>query len=126
VILINPGYTGPGCYLPLPKVIAACNPSLKRYLIILMQLITVLISRNPSLSFFVTPDFNYLSKVLNDFADKMAFRTGGLDGIKKAIRSENTGTCVFSSGLQLSGTFTEVIEKNGEPVIFEDFRSHEP
>ena len=70
----------------------------------------------PQPQLFVTPDFDTLTNVLNEFADKMAFRKGGLDGIKKAIRSENTGTCVYSSGLQVSGTFTEVIEKHGEPV----------
>ena len=71
----------------------------------------------PQPQLFVTPDFDTLSRVLNEFAGNMAFRRGGLEGIKKAIRSENTGTCVFSSGLQVSGTFTEVLEKNGNPVF---------
>ena len=70
----------------------------------------------PQPQLFVTPDFDSLIRVLNEFADTMAFRKGGLDGIKKAIRSENTGTCVYSSGLQVSGTFSEVMEKDGEPV----------
>jgi len=70
----------------------------------------------PQPQLFVTPDFDTLTRVLEEFADTMAFRTGGLEGIRKAILSENTGTCVYSSGLQVSGTFTEVIEKNGEPV----------
>jgi phenylalanine-4-hydroxylase len=47
----------------------------------------------------------------------MSFKKGGLEGIQKAIRSEATATCVYSSGLQVSGTFTEVIDKNGEPVF---------
>lgn len=71
----------------------------------------------PQPQLFVTPDFDTLTRVLNEFTDTMALRTGGLDGIKKAIRSENTGTCVYSSGLQVSGTFSEVIEKSGEPVF---------
>ena len=65
---------------------------------------------------FVTPDFDTLSGVLNEFADTMAYRKGGLEGIRKAIHSEDTATVVFSSGLQVSGTFTELLEKNGEPV----------
>ena len=70
----------------------------------------------PQPQLFVTPDFETLSKVLNEFADTMALRKGGIEGVKKAIRSENTATVVFSSGLQVSGTFTEVIERAGEPV----------
>jgi phenylalanine-4-hydroxylase len=70
----------------------------------------------PQPQLFVTPDFETLHRVLEEFIDTMALRRGGLEGIRKAIRSENTGTVVFSSGLQVSGTFTEVLEKNGEPV----------
>ncbi len=70
----------------------------------------------PQPQLFVTPDFDTLTSVLEEFANTMGFRKGGLDGIKKTIRSEATATCVFSSGLQVSGTFTEVLEKNGKPV----------
>jgi phenylalanine-4-hydroxylase len=38
----------------------------------------------------------------------MALRNGGTDGVMKAIESGYTGTCVFSSGLQVSGTFQEM------------------
>lgn len=65
---------------------------------------------------FVTPDFETLNSVLEEFADTMAIRRGGLYGIQLAIQSENTATCVYSSGLQVSGTFTHVIEKDGIPV----------
>ncbi len=70
----------------------------------------------PQPQLFITPDFETLNKVLDTFADTMAVRRGGLYGIKQAIRSSNTGTCVYSSGLEVSGTFTRVIEKYGEPV----------
>ncbi len=65
---------------------------------------------------FVTPDFDHLVTVLNQFADQMALRKGGLVGIQQAIASKNTATCVYSSGLQVSGTFTEVITEKEEPV----------
>ena len=70
----------------------------------------------PQPQLFVTPDFDTLTRVLEEFADTMALRKGGVEGIKKAIRSEATATCVYSSGLQVSGTFTEVLEKKGKPV----------
>jgi len=72
----------------------------------------------PQPQLFVTPDFDTLTRVLEEYAGTMGLRKGGLEGIRRAIRSEATGTCVLSSGLQVSGTFTEVIDKNGEPVFF--------
>jgi phenylalanine-4-hydroxylase len=65
---------------------------------------------------FVTPDFENLNAVLDEFAGKMALRVGGKHGLEKAIASENTATLVYSSGLQVSGTFTEAIYQNDLPV----------
>ncbi|MFC2102764.1 aromatic amino acid hydroxylase [Bacteroidota bacterium] len=70
----------------------------------------------PQPQLFVTPDFETLSRVLEEFAYTMALRTGGVNGIRKAIASEYTATCEYSSGLQVSGIFTRVIEKNNKPV----------
>jgi phenylalanine-4-hydroxylase len=67
----------------------------------------------PQPQLFVTPDFETLLNVLEEFAGTMALRKGGLDGVKKAVMSEDTATCVYSSGLQVSGTFTDVIEYEG-------------
>ena len=66
---------------------------------------------------FVTPTFQNLIDVLETFADTMSFRVGGSYGLKKAIKSKNTCTIVYSSGLQVSGTFTDFIPgENNEPV----------
>jgi phenylalanine-4-hydroxylase len=65
---------------------------------------------------FVTPDFAHLSKVLEEFADTMALRKGGMDGISKAIDSGNTATVVLSSGIQISGTFTSVKTHGSMPA----------
>jgi phenylalanine-4-hydroxylase len=65
---------------------------------------------------FVTPDFENLNTVLGQFADTMAIRIGGKHAVEKAIASGNTATCVYSSGLQVSGTFTEAIYKGGSPI----------
>lgn len=70
----------------------------------------------PQPQLFVTPDFQHLSTVLNEFADQMALRTGGLEGIMKAIQSGNTATLEYASGLQVSGTFTHVEIHNGQAI----------
>ena len=73
----------------------------------------------PQPQLFVTPDFAYLSEVLEEFANKMALRTGGISGIKKVIQSNALGTIELSTGLQISGIFTTVIEQDGKPVYFQ-------
>ena len=67
---------------------------------------------------FVTPTFQNLIDVLETFADTMSFRKGGTYGLQKAIDSKNTCTAVYSSGLQVSGTFTEVlVNELNEPIF---------
>ena len=73
----------------------------------------------PQPQLYVTPDFAQLSSVLEEFANKMALRTGGLSGIKKLITSNNLGTVELSTGLQISGVFTNVIENEGKPVYIQ-------
>ncbi len=63
---------------------------------------------------FVTPDFQNLITVLEQFANTMSFRRGGAYGLQKAIDSKNTCTAVYSSGLQVSGTFTAFEQYQGE------------
>ncbi len=70
----------------------------------------------PQPQLYVTPDFAYLSLVLEEFANKMALRTGGLSGIEKLIQSNALGTIELSTGIQISGIFTNVIENQGKPV----------
>ncbi len=71
-------------------------------------------TRQPQL--FVTPDFKTLMSVLDEYANTMALRVGGIEGILKAIDSNNTGTCTYSSGLQVSGTFTDIIINQEQAV----------
>ena len=73
----------------------------------------------PQPQLFVTPDFAHLSLVLEEFANTMALRTGGLESIKKLINSKNLGTIELSTGIQISGDFIKVIEHNGHPVYFQ-------
>ncbi len=73
----------------------------------------------PQPQLYVTPDFAHLSLVLEEFANTMALRTGGLEGLNKLINSKNIGTIELSTGLQISGEFSRVIEHQGEPMYFQ-------
>ena len=68
----------------------------------------------PQPQLFVTPDFAHLSLVLEAFANTMALRTGGPEAVKKLIHSKALGTIELSTGLQISGIFTDFIEHDGK------------
>ncbi len=70
----------------------------------------------PQPQLFVTPNFAHLSQVLEDFANTMALRTGGLSSVQKLIDSKALGSIELSTGIQISGQFNSLIEHNGEPV----------
>jgi phenylalanine-4-hydroxylase len=65
---------------------------------------------------FVTPDFGHLNAILEQFADTMAFRRGGLGGLSKAHASANVATFQYSSGLQVSGVVSEVLADGDAPI----------
>ena len=73
----------------------------------------------PQPQLFVTPNFAHLSLVLEQFANKMALRIGGLSGIQKLIDSKSLGTIELSTGIQVSGVFTNVIQDNNKPVYIQ-------
>lgn len=73
----------------------------------------------PQPQLFVTPDFAHLSLVLEEFANKMALRTGGLSGVQKLINSNALGTVELSTGVQISGVFSNVIESEGKPIYLQ-------
>lgn len=73
----------------------------------------------PQPQLYVTPDFAHLNSVLEEFANTMALRTGGLTGIQKLIQSNALGTIELSTGIQVSGVFTNVIAENNKPVYLQ-------
>jgi phenylalanine-4-hydroxylase len=70
----------------------------------------------PQPQLYVTPDFAHLSTVLEEFANTMAIRKGGPKSVKKLIDSKALGTIELSTGLQISGVFTNVIEHEDKTV----------
>ena len=72
----------------------------------------------PQPQLYVTPDFAYLMKVLEEFASTMAVRKGGWRGLQKLINSKQIGTIELSTGLQVSGVFTRMIQNEDNEVIY--------
>ncbi|HBK72179.1 MAG TPA: aromatic amino acid hydroxylase [Flavobacteriaceae bacterium] len=72
----------------------------------------------PQPHLFVTPNFAHLSFVLEEFANKMALRKGGLNGVKQLIGSKNLGTIELSTGIQISGVFSRVIDNGSLKIAY--------
>ncbi|MBT2564462.1 aromatic amino acid hydroxylase [Pedobacter sp. ISL-68] len=72
----------------------------------------------PQPQLFVTETFQNLIDVLETFANTMAFRKGGTESIMKAIACKNVATAVCSSGLQVSGVFTDIGVGTKDEVTF--------
>lgn len=72
----------------------------------------------PQPQLFVTETFQNLIDVLEQFADTMAFRLGGTESIMKAIACKSVATAVYSSGLQVSGVFTDIGINAADEVTF--------
>lgn len=78
----------------------------------------------PQPQLYVTPNFPYLMEVLEEFANTLSVRTGGAEGLKRLIKSETVGSVELSTGLQVSGIFSKVIENNKGEVVF--FKTYGP
>lgn len=72
----------------------------------------------PQPQLFVTETFQNLIDVLETFANTMAFRVGGAESVMKAIACKNVATAVYSSGLQVSGVFTDIGLNADDEVTF--------
>ncbi len=72
----------------------------------------------PQPQLYVTPNFAHLSLVLEEFANTMALRKGGLTGVQKLINSKQLGTIELSTGIQISGIFTKLLTNENGKISF--------
>jgi phenylalanine-4-hydroxylase len=114
--LDNPKIYGAGLLSSIGESVSCLEPEVKKipYTLDAQNVAFDITTTQPQL--FVTEDFEQLGRVLEEFASRMAFRVGGLEGVRKAIDCNNTTTCEYSSGLQVSGTFTDVLTDGDTPI----------
>jgi phenylalanine-4-hydroxylase len=115
--LENPKIYGAGLLSSIGESVSCLESQVKKipYSIDAMNQAFDITTKQPQL--FVCRNFEHLKDVLEEFASKMAYQVGGLEGINKAIECANVATCQYSSGLQVTGVFDEVIvDKNKTPI----------
>jgi phenylalanine-4-hydroxylase len=116
--LENPKIYGAGLLSSIGESVSCLESEVKKipYSIDAMNVPFDITTKQPQL--FVCRDFQHLKNVLEEFASKMAYQVGGLEGINKAIECNNVTTCEYSSGLQVSGVFTEVLTDEKKQPIY--------
>ncbi len=68
----------------------------------------------PQPQLFVARDFAHLTSVLHEFSETMAFRTGGISGLEKAVAAQTVCTVELDSGIQFSGVVQSFRDTNGD------------
>src|SRR5436305_4347072 len=99
----NPKIYGAGLLSSIGESVSCLEPEVRKipYSIDAINYAFDITTKQPQL--FVCRDFEHLKDVLEEFASRMAYHVGGLEGINKAIECKNTATCEYLSGLQVSG-----------------------
>jgi len=114
--LEKPKIYGAGLLSSIGESVSCLEPHVTKipYSIDAMNQAFDITTRQPQL--FVCRDFEHLKDVLEEFASKMAYSVGGLEGVNKAVECANVTTCQYSSGLQVTGVFDEVIVDGKTPI----------
>ena len=65
---------------------------------------------------FVTQNFKYLVKILNQLSEQMSYKIGGIKGLDAAIKAKTVCTIEIDKTLQISGIFEKYIKQNNKLV----------
>ncbi len=114
----NPKIYGAGLLSSIGESLSCLEPAVQKipYSLDAQHTAFDITTKQPQL--FVTPDFEHLADVLEQFAAGMAFSTGGMSGLSKAIECGRVATVVYSSGLQVSGVVAEAKSHDGDQPVF--------
>lgn len=66
----------------------------------------------PQPQLFVTESFQKLTDLVLEYAETMAFKRGGKEGVAKALQAKSVTTIQLETGLQVSGVLTDAPMKN--------------
>jgi phenylalanine-4-hydroxylase len=67
---------------------------------------------------FVAESFDQLLEAVETLKGRMAWVRGGTEGLLTALNAGHTGTFELSSGLQVSGTVTEVLQDDAGTAVY--------
>lgn len=70
---------------------------------------------------FVAKSFADLSKVLHQLEERLAFKKGGVEGMRIAQRAATVNTVELNSGLQISGKLAEIVTSTSGEALYYKF-----
>jgi len=112
----NPQIYGAGLLSSIGESVGCMQDDVKKIPYNLDAMNTDFDITKPQPQLFVTPSFEHLSNVLNQFADTMALRRGGVYGLNLAKDSRLVSTAVYSSGLAVTGLLSDFkTDQTGNP-----------
>lgn len=76
----------------------------------------------PQPQLYVTPDFKTLYRVLEEFAQQMAYRQGGIKSLEKIKIARTVNTVQLKSGLQISGELKDFLSDSGGNLAYLQFQ----
>lgn len=75
----------------------------------------------PQPQLFVSPNFQLLQEALSELGNRMAYKTGGREGLLKAIQCKTVTTVVLDTGIQISGILQKFLENKQKQPIYMSF-----
>jgi phenylalanine-4-hydroxylase len=118
--LERPKIYGAGLLSSLGESYHCLNPSVKKipFSIECTQVSYDITRPQPQL--FVAKDFQSLKDALEELANQMAFRQGGVEGLNKAVQASTVSTVQFETGIQVSGVLKKFHqEADGRPYYLQ-------
>lgn len=103
----NPKIYGAGLLSSIGESVGCMKPDVKKIPYTLEAMHTDFDITKPQPQLFVTPSFEHLSVVLEQFSDTMALRRGGVYGLELAKDSRQVATVVYSSGIAVTGLLSD-------------------
>jgi len=116
--LDNPKLYGAGLLSSFSEAVSCLKTEVKKIPYSLDSINYVFDITKPQPQLFVTPNFKYLSEILEEFSNTMAYKKGGVNGLTKAINSKDIATVVCDSSLQVSGIFSEIFTNTSKLPIY--------
>lgn len=107
--LDNPKIFGAGLLSSVGEARSCLKPSVKKIPLTVDCVNTSYDITEQQPQLFVAEDFSKLPEVLEDLAERLSFRKGGLFGLEQAQKSKTVNTIELDSGLQISGKLTDII-----------------
>jgi phenylalanine-4-hydroxylase len=115
--LNDPKIFGAGLLSSVGEATACLNPKVKKLPLTVDCVDYAYDITEPQPQLFVTEDFAHLGAVLEDLAERLSYRRGGVFGLETAVEAETVNTVQFNSGIQISGTLTKFLTAPGNTAL---------